>query len=127
MGLLCSCANRASASDSARANASTKSNSEYMFLFTKDVWQFKHGTLVQGPCTFHECVKKMWQTTSNIDSFYASHIIDNLYEVQFEKTLYPSVLVIVSAESGLEAGTRAQHSLAKDYALLELIASSYIA
>jgi len=88
----------------------------------KNKWCLKNGTVIVGPCTFNECREKMFETTRYNTTFYASQLIDGLYEVQFSNELHPDVVVIVSADSGMEAGIRARHILAADYADTKVLA-----
>ena len=83
---------------------------------TRETWYFKYGTMVQGPCTLIECRRKMYEASKHTATFFAAHIIDDLYEVQFSRELYTDVLVVINAPSGLEAGYLARKALACDYA-----------
>ena len=85
------------------------------------LWHFRYGTIVQGPCTLQESLQKMKRASRDPESFFASHIIDNLYEVQFTRDVYPEVIVVVPAQSGLEAGMRGRYLLAMDYASPEVL------
>jgi len=82
----------------------------------KDEWHFENGTVVVGPCTLNESREKMLDTARNMKTFYASQMLEGLYEVQFTDDLHPSVVVVVEADSGMQAGRLARHMLATDYA-----------
>ena len=87
----------------------------------KDEWHFENGTVVVGPCTLNESREKMLDTARNMKTFYASQMLEGLYEVQFTDDLYPSVVVVVEADSGMQAGRLARHMLATDYAYHKVI------
>jgi hypothetical protein len=87
----------------------------------KDEWHFENGTVVVGPCTLSESCEKMLDTARNMKTFYASQMLEGLYEVQFTDELHPSVVVVVEADSGMQAGRLARHMLATDYAYHKVI------
>ena len=93
-----------------------KDNIEHEPQPQRERWIFKYGTVVQGPCTISECRQKMLIAATYNETFFATHVVDDVYEVQFERNLFPDIIVFVNANSGLEAGHLARKALNKDYA-----------
>jgi hypothetical protein len=58
------------------------------------------------------------------DTFFATHVVDDVYEVQFERDQYPDIVVFITANSGLEAGHAARKALDNDYADTVLLSDS---
>ena len=87
----------------------------------RDEWHFENGTVVIGPCTLSESREKMLNTAHSMKTFYASQLLEGLYEVQFTDDLHPSVVVIVEADTGMQAGRLARHMLATDYAYCNVL------
>lgn len=86
-------------------------------------WYFKHGTIVHNANNLTECYRKMVDTTKlhNDDAFFAYHVTDGLFSVQFSTQTFPDIEILVAADSGFEAGSSARKILAMDYMERSLI------
>lgn len=79
-------------------------------------WHFNNGTIVYGCSDIEECSKHMLDALiSSPGQFWATIVIEGMYEVQFSRDIFPRVVGIVGATTGYEAGMLARHALEKDY------------
>jgi len=84
------------------------------------IWYLKNGTIVKA--NNKESISDIIHKELLLVNFYwSTQITDTLWEVQFSKSQDPDVKVIVTANTGLEAGLIAKDMMNKDYDTIEII------